>query len=109
MRLVRRKLTRYWLVAERMGTGVHVLGALTGMLVMALGSSIALNGHTIVHALGIWHLPVDMVAYGLHGFGAIPIYRHGEHLWNIFTLEEVVRHANEIHEAEVALMQDLER
>lgn len=109
MTLVRRKLARYWLVAERMGTGVHILGVITGTLVMALGSSLALNAAHITHTLYIPHLPVDMLAYGLHGFGAIPIYRHGEHLWNIFTMEEVVRHAAEIHEAEMALMQDLER
>jgi hypothetical protein len=98
---------RYWRAADRLGAWVHVLGIAGGFGLMALGSTLAVNAHELLSVVPIPHTLLDMVAYGLHGFGAIPVYKHGEHLWDLFTREEVEKHVEYLYAAEAAAQEEV--
>ena len=51
----------------------HVVGIGGGIIVMLVGSSIAVYGPH--------HILVDALAYFLHGCGALPTAHHVEKLW----------------------------
>lgn len=77
-----RRLPR-WCRAFRVTVHRHILGLVLGMLMMAVGSYMATHHETL--APHVWHWCWDCLAYGLHGFGAIPIYGHAESLWEVFS------------------------
>ncbi len=61
----------------------HMIGLLLGFLLMAIGSYMSTHHETL--APHVWHWLWDCISYGLHGFGAIPIYGHTEALWEVFS------------------------
>jgi len=65
----------------------HLLGIATGLSVMLLGSTMGINASEWIATMPV-HVPHplwDALAYGLHGFGCIPVLAHGERLWALFT------------------------
>jgi hypothetical protein len=64
----------------------HFIGLVAGLSVMLLGSTMGINAADWIASLPV-HVPHplwDALAYGLHGFGCIPVLAHGEKLWALF-------------------------
>jgi hypothetical protein len=66
----------------------HLFGVSLGISLMLMGSALALQSHRICEVLHVPHLIVDATAYFVHGFGCIPVLKHIEPLWYIFSSAE---------------------
>ena len=71
--------------AKRRHILVHFTGVALGLSLAFIGGKLATMAHAISEATMIPHLTIDVFAWGLHGFGLIPAYRHAEHIWDRFT------------------------
>jgi len=63
----------------------HLIGFVIGACICLMGSTMALNAHTILETMPM-HIPHpvwDALAYTIHAFGAIPILSNLEPLWKI--------------------------
>lgn len=58
----------------------HILGTSLGVCLMLTGSNMALHHWEAVPPV-VW----DALAYGIHGVGSIPVLKHAEALWEIFS------------------------
>ena len=54
-----------------------------GVILMAVGSTIAASAKDVEHYFGLNHIIVDVVGYFLHGAGALPAFRFIEPLWTL--------------------------
>jgi hypothetical protein len=68
----------------------HYLGMGLGLVVTGTGSALALYADVLHNLTGVPHITLDMLAYGIHGFGLIPTYRHFEHVWDLFDAAEEI-------------------
>lgn len=75
------RLTRLQRLLHRK-TRRHLAGIGLGLSIMLTGSHMALHPWD-----GMAHVLWDALAYGLHGFGSIPILKHAEPLWAIFAVK----------------------